>query len=162
MDSLQVIPVEYKLDTFNMPRTDTTLCRPQNWLCQRDAFIPLSTPSYQFTSGPLEWRPTHAFSPIYQMHKNGDSKVHFPPTATWLSLNYSEHKSLHVRRHTLPSQPSQLLITQFRLNTHNLSTSLAAPKANPISMRQIKTIPKNTFRLLPSYFFISPLFTLKT
>ena len=29
-------------------------------------------------------------------------------------------------------QPSQLLITQFRLNKHNFSTSLAAPKANPI------------------------------
>ena len=26
MDSLQGIPVEYKLDTFNMPRTGTTLC----------------------------------------------------------------------------------------------------------------------------------------
>ena len=26
MDSLQGILVEYKLDTFNMPRTGTTLC----------------------------------------------------------------------------------------------------------------------------------------
>ena len=47
MDSLQGIPVEYKLDTFNMLRTGTTSCHPQNWLCQRDAFIPLSTPSSQ-------------------------------------------------------------------------------------------------------------------
>ena len=37
MDSLQGIPVEYKLDTFNMPCTSTTLCHPQNWLCQSDA-----------------------------------------------------------------------------------------------------------------------------
>ena len=29
MDSLQGIPVEYKLDTFNMPRTCTTLCHPK-------------------------------------------------------------------------------------------------------------------------------------
>ena len=29
MDSLQGIPVEYKLDTFNMPRTGTTLCHPK-------------------------------------------------------------------------------------------------------------------------------------
>ena len=43
-----------------------------------------------------------------------------------------KHNPSHVRRHTLPSQPSQLLITQFRLNKHNFSTSLAAPKANPI------------------------------
>ena len=33
--------------------TGTTLCHPQNWLCRCDAFIPLSTPSCQFTSRPL-------------------------------------------------------------------------------------------------------------
>ena len=37
MDSLQGIPVEYKLDTFNLPHTGTTLCHPQNWLCRFDA-----------------------------------------------------------------------------------------------------------------------------
>ena len=29
MDSLQGIPVEYKLDAFNMPHTGTTLCHPK-------------------------------------------------------------------------------------------------------------------------------------
>ena len=29
MDSLQGIPVEYKSDTFNKPRTGTTLCHPK-------------------------------------------------------------------------------------------------------------------------------------
>ena len=29
MDSLQGIPVEYKLDAFNLPRTGTTLCYPK-------------------------------------------------------------------------------------------------------------------------------------
>ena len=29
MDSSQGIPVEYKLDAFNMPRTGTTLCHPK-------------------------------------------------------------------------------------------------------------------------------------
>ena len=29
MDSLQGIPVEYKLESFNMPRTGTTLCHPK-------------------------------------------------------------------------------------------------------------------------------------
>ena len=29
MDSLQRIPVEYKLDAFNMTRTGTTLCHPK-------------------------------------------------------------------------------------------------------------------------------------
>ena len=47
------------------------------------------------------------------------------------------------------------LIPQFRLNKHNLSMSLAAPKANPIFHAANKNlIPKNTFRLSPSYFFI--------
>ena len=39
-------------DTFNKPRTGTTLCHPKNWLCQRDACIPQTTRSSQFTSGP--------------------------------------------------------------------------------------------------------------
>ena len=43
-----------------------------------------------------------------------------------------KHNLSHVRRHTLPSQPSQHFITQFRHNMHNLSPSLAAPKANTI------------------------------
>ena len=76
----------------------------------------------------------NAYSPPqkYQTHETTRCQSSIPPTATWLSLNYSEHNPSHVRRHTLPSQPSQLLITQFRLNTHNLSTRLAAQKANPI------------------------------
>ena len=42
----------------------------------------------------------------------------------------------HVRRHT---QPSQLLITQFRLNTHKLSRVLQHQKQTQYSMLQIKT-----------------------
>ena len=29
MDSLRGIPVEYKLDAYNMPRTGPTLCHPK-------------------------------------------------------------------------------------------------------------------------------------
>ena len=66
----------------------------------------------------------NAYSPPqkYQTHEtHGDIQSSFPPTATWLSLNYSEHNPSHARRHTLPSQPSQLLINPFRLFTHNLT-----------------------------------------
>ena len=103
-------------------------------------------------------------TPLHQTHKNhGDSKVHFLPTATWLSLNYGEHDPSHVRRHTLPSQPSHKSISSpYRLFIHNLSTSPAAQTQTTFSMLQIKPIPKNTFRLSASYFFILPLFTLKT
>ena len=84
----------------------------------------------------------NAYSPSqkYQtLETHSDIQSSFTPTATWLSLNYNEHNPSHVRRHALSSQPSQLLITQFRLNTHNLSTSLAAPKANPIFHAANKT-----------------------
>ena len=47
----------------------------------------------------------------------------------------------HVRRHTLPSQPSQQLITQFRLHIHNLSLQdLQHQKQIQYPMLQIKTL----------------------
>ena len=103
------------------------------------------------------------FTPLHQTHKNhGDSKDHFPPTATWLSLNYSEHNPSHVQRHMVPSQPSNKSISSpYHLFTHNLSTSPAAQTETTFSMLQIKPIPKNTFQL-SAYYFIIPLFTLKT
>ena len=47
---------------------------------------------------------------LHQTHEtHGDIQSLFPPTATWLSLNYGEHNPSHVRRHALPfslySQP---------------------------------------------------------
>ena len=50
-------------------------------------------------------------------------------TKTMVTL---KHNPSHVRRHTLPSQPSQHLITQFRLNTHNLSRVLQHQKQTQI------------------------------
>ena len=52
MDSFRGIPVEYKLDAFNMPRTGTTLCHPKIgnvdlsviFLC----FDPLTRPKMPF------------------------------------------------------------------------------------------------------------------
>ena len=130
---MQGIPVEYKLDTFNMPHTGTTLCHPK--IGYVNAMLLFHSQHLAINSPLGHFNGDNAYSPPqkYQTHKtHGDIQSSFPPTATWLSLNYSERNPSHVRRHTLPSQPSQLLITQFRLNTHNLSMSLAAPKANPI------------------------------
>ena len=36
MDFLRGIPVEHKLETYNMPRTGPTLCHPKNWLCRSE------------------------------------------------------------------------------------------------------------------------------
>ena len=120
MDSLRGIPVEYKLDAFNMPRTGITLCHPKIGYVGLSV-ISLSTrmeitptlPKYQTRNS--RWHPKfNSYNCNMSFVKNAKKKKHNPS---------------HVQRHTLPSQ---LLITQFRLNTHNLSMSLAAPKANPI------------------------------
>ena len=138
MDSLQGIPVEYKLDAYNMPRTGTTLCQPKIGYVDLTRNPVLDTLALNSPLG----------------HFNGDhASLSTRRTKTMGTL---KHNPSHVRRHTLPSQPSQLLITQFRLNTHKLKHhESCSTKSKPkYSMLQNKIIHKNTFRLSPSYFFI--------
>ena len=114
MDSLQGIPVEYKLDAFNMPRTGITLCHPK--ICYVDlSVIPLSTRKLSI----------HLWATL--METNARLSTRRTKTLVTLKNNPS-----HVRRHSLPSQPSQHLITQFRLNTHNLSRVLQHQKQTQI------------------------------
>ena len=141
MDSLQGIPVEYKLDTLNMPRTATTLCHPQNWLCRFNA--QLGSRHLALYSAPG--------------HFNGDNtrlstrrtnsrwlQSSFPPTVTWLSLNYGEHNPSHVRWYALPF--STLSYLHFASILTTFPTRLAAQTQSKYSMQQIKTIPKNTHK----------------
>ena len=102
---------------------------PQKWLCRSERNPALDTLALN--------------SPL--VHLNGDnacslqipdtqnytvtSKIQFLQLQQSLSSKMQKPNPSHVQRHTLSSQ---LLITQFRFNKHNLSTSLAAPKANPI------------------------------
>ena len=73
MDSLQGIPVEYKLDTFNMPSTGTTLS-PQNWQCRSERNPALDTHG------------DNAYSPPNTRHETpGDIQSSIPTTATCLS-----------------------------------------------------------------------------
>ena len=132
MDSLQGIPVEYKLDTFNMPRIGTTLYHPKIGYVDLTRNPALDTLTLNSPLGHLNG--DNAYSPQIPDTQNYTvtSKVQFLQLQQCLSSKSNEYNPSHVRRHTLPSQPSQLLITQFRLNKHNLSMSLAAPKANPI------------------------------
>ena len=98
MDSLQGIPVEYKLDTFNMPRTGTTLCHPKIGYVNamflfRSQHLAINSPLGHF-NGYIAYSPPQK----YQTHEtHGDIQSSFPPTATWLSLNYREHNPSHVR-----------------------------------------------------------------
>ena len=95
----------------------------------------------------------HASPPDTQKLRWLQSSI--PPTATWLSLNYGEHNLLHVRRHTLPSQPSQLLITPFFLLTHNPTHhEFCSKNTNFIFHAANKNLFLKTFWLSASYFFI--------
>ena len=132
MDSSQGIPVEYKLDAFNMPRTGTTLCHPKIGYVDPTRNPALDTLALNSPLG----------------HFNGDH-AHLSTRRT-KNMVTQKHNPSHVRRHMLPSQHSQLLITPFRLNTHKLKHhESCSTKSKP--MLQIKLISKNTFRLSPSY-----------
>ena len=156
MDSLQGIPVEYKLDTFNIPRTGTTLCHPQNWLCRFDAqlssrHLALKSPLGHFNGdNALSTRRT-------KLH--GDSKVQFLQRQHGFRKTTANIIPRTSDDTPLPSQPSQpsheSISSPYRLHTHNLSLrDLQHKKQTQYSMLQIKTIPKNTFRLSASYFII--------
>ena len=155
MDSLHGIPVEYKLDTFNKLRTGTTLCHSKIGYVNAMLLFRSRHTSYPSPLG--RFNGDNAYSPPNTRHEtHGDIQSSIPTTATCLSLNYNEHNPSRVRRHTLPSQSSQLLITQFRLNTHNITHhESCSTKSKPnIPCCKIKLISKNTFRLSPSYFFL--------
>ena len=113
MDSLQGIPVEYKLDTFNMPRTGTTLCHPKIGYVDPTRNPALDTLAL---NSPLGHFNRDQCTPLHQMDKNhSDSKTQSltrPTTHTAISTFSTSHNS-----YSSPySQPF---------------TSLAAPKANP-------------------------------
>ena len=124
MDSLQGIPVKYKLDTFNMPRTGTTLCHPKIGYVDLTRNPALDT--LAFNTPLVHLNGDNAYSPQIPDTQNYTVKfkVQFLQLQQCLSSKSNEHNPSHVRRHTLPSQPSQLLITQFRLNTYNPSRVL--------------------------------------
>ena len=114
MDSLQGIPVEYKLDAFNMPSTGTTLCHP------KIGYVDLTHNPTLDTLAPIS--PLGHFNgdqrtPLHLTDKNpGDSKTQSltrPTTHAAISTFSTSHNSIL-------SQYSQPF------------TSLAAPKANPI------------------------------
>ena len=135
MDSLQGIPVEYKLDAFNMPRTGTTLCHPKIGYVDLTRNPALDTLALNSPLG----------------YFNGDHAcLSTRRTKTMVTL---KHNPSHVRQHMLPSQPSQLLITPFRLLTHNITLhESCSTKSKPnIPCCKIKTLSLNTFQPLASY-----------
>ena len=102
---------------------------PQNWLCRSEHNPALDT--LALNSPLVHLNGDNAYSPQIPDTQNYTvtSKVQFLQLQQCLSSKSNEHNPSHVRWHMLLSQ---LLISQFHLNKHNFSTSLAAPKANPI------------------------------
>ena len=117
MDSLRGVPVEYKLDAFNMPRTGTTLCHPKNGYVDLSV-IPLSTrmeitptlPKYQTRN--LRWHPK------FNSYNCNMSFVKMQKTQSLTRPTI--HAAISTSQNSISSQCSQPF------------TSLTAPKANPI------------------------------
>ena len=122
---------------------------PPNWLCRSEHNPALNTHG------------DNALSPqIPDTKLTVTSKVQFLQLQHVFRQKCKKHNPSHVQRHTLPSQ---LLITQFRLNTHNLSRVLQHQKQTQYSMLQIKTLfikYLSTFAILlllhhPSFYFLT-------
>ena len=110
-----------------MPRTGTTLCHPKIGYVDLSV-IPLST---RYLNSPLgHLNGDNAYSPqIPDTKLTVTSKVQFLQLQHVFRQKCKKHNPSHVQRHTLSSQ---LLITQFRLNSHNLSRVLQHQKQTQI------------------------------
>ena len=156
MDSLQGIPVEYKLDTFNMPRTGTTLCHPKIGYVDltRNA---LDTLALNSPLGHLNG--DNAYSPQIP-----DTKPKWHPKFNSYNCNIFRQNATNTIPHT--SDDTRCYLT-FSTSHNSISsqylqpfTSLAAPKANPIfhaaNKNLIPKIPFDYRQLLLHSTFIYP------
>ena len=123
--SLRGIPVEYKLDAFNMPRTGTTWS-PQNWLCRSERNPALDTLAP--ISPWVHINGDNAYSPPDTRHEtHSDIQSSIPTTATCFSpIQSLTRPTTHAATSTFSTSHNS--ISSPCLN----STSLAAPKANQI------------------------------
>ena len=110
---------------------------PQNWLCRSEGNPALDT--LALNSPLVHLNGDNAYSSQIPDTQNYmvTSKVQFLQLQQCLSSKSNKHNPSHIRRHMLPSQ---LLITQFRLNSHNLSQVLQHQKQTQYSMLQIKNL----------------------
>ena len=146
MDSLQGIPVEDKLDAFNMPCTGTTLCHPKigNVNLTRNPVLDTLAPI-----SPLGHFNGDQRMPLHQTDKNhGDSKTQSltPP------MTHAAISTFSTSHNAISSQYAQPC------------TSLAAPKANLIFHAANKNLfiktPFDYHHLTSSSFYLLFLTTL--
>ena len=122
MDFLLGISVEHKLETYNMPRTGTTLRHPKNWLCRSERNSDLDTLAHI----------------SLLVHINGDNAYSLPKISDTqkytVTLNTIPHTSCNTR--------CQLNIPQRHFVSNTNKPKLHEPcstKSKPYYMLQIKT-----------------------
>ena len=96
--------VEYKLDAFNMPRTGTTLCHPKIGYVD-----PTSNPALDTQLPFYLW--ATLMEKVHTLPKYQTQNSRWHPKFNSYNCNMSFVKPTntipsHIRRHTLPSQPS--------------------------------------------------------
>ena len=113
----QGFPVEYELDKFNTPYTETTLHPHQNWLCRLRCRISLRHLATTSPLGNIFWRQSR-FSPKQpEPQTHGDFNFSLLKQQTRLLLYYGEHISLaRPTTHTAFSALSQLQIVHLLLS----------------------------------------------
>ena len=121
MDSSRGIPVEYKLDAFNMPRTGTTLCHPKIGYVDLSV-IPLSTRVEITPTLPKYQTQNSRWHPKFNSYNCNMSFVKMQKTQSLTRL------TTHAAITTFSTSHNSISSILTSLN----STSLAAPKANPI------------------------------
>ena len=143
MDSLQGIPVEYKLDTFNKPRTGTTLCHPKIGyvnamllFCKRQ--LATNSPLGHFNGD--QCTPSPKVTRHTKLH--GDSKVQsltrptthaaisiFSTSHNAISSSYSQSNSARVLQHQKQTKISMLQIKTYfqkHISTFGILSSLSS------------------------------------
>ena len=121
MDSLRGIPVKYKLDAYNMPRTGPTLCHPKIGYVD-PSVTPLSTHKLLIH----RWSTLMEIAPTLLPQNTRHTKLH----------GDSKHDPSHVQQHTLPSQH---LAAPFSVHTNKPKLhESCSTKSKPFSMLQIK------------------------
>ena len=94
----QGFPVEYELDKFNTPHTETTLRHPQNWLCRLRCNISLRHLANS-SLGNIFWRHSR-FSPKQpEPQTHGDYNRFCPQTAnTTFATLWRTHLPQHIQQ----------------------------------------------------------------
>ena len=127
MDSLRLSQTkESQLNTFNMPRTGTTLCHPQNWLCRCDAqlssrHLALNSPLGHFNRDNARLsirRPKLTVTPKF---------ISFNGNMAFAKLRRTQS----LARPTIRAAFLNSIISPFRLLTHNLCYETCSTKSKP-------------------------------